>query len=247
MHFLHFPFRLTAVGILGSLAAASPLHADPFRESFDQVTDGQPLMALEGWSIQDGAGEGWALTATGGYEGGGIEVTTLGVYQRALPEENVATSGGRKPRFRAKVNIAASNDAYTYVLVDLRSTGGVNGLGIRFSGGKDPGSADNAIEMSEGGANWGDIQYRRVEAKWESGTWYEVEFSDITFDGDGVHAKVSVWPAKKPGSKLVENEKVTSYGSASSFQKINRIALGSKGADRKFLVDDLEFGTGKGE
>lgn len=228
---------LAAIFIAGFTGAGK---AEDFKESFDSITHGQPLEAAAGWVRSAAEGDVWVLMADGGHDGGGIEAPGKGSYRRELPDDQVRRAGD-VVRFRAKVKFEAENDAYTYVLFDLRDSNGVNGLGIRFNGGKGAGREDNSIGISQEGTNWGDIHYREVSAAWEIGTWYQIEISEVVFDRQGTTGKVSVSLVDDPNTKLISEEAITAYGSAPAFGKINLINIASTGAARTFHVDDLEL------
>lgn len=222
---------------------AIPLHAQQgYKESFDNVTDGQALSVMKNWSQTSGSADAWKLTATGGCAGGGVEVSSLGICQLKLPDDQSMKNGSGPYQLRLKIKIDVPNDAYTTILVDLRGSGGVNGLGIRLNGGKEQGSEDNGIEVSQGGTFWGDIQYQHVAAPWQTATWYQVEIDNIHFSTDGVTGSLTIYPVQDPKTKLVENKPVLSYGKAESFQTIDLISIGSTGAERRFIFDDIEFG-----
>ncbi len=232
--------RLTlACSSLILLTAIAPLCADDVKETFANISEGALLTTLPQWTHASEDEDTWTLSNLGA-DGGAFEATSKGSNHRTLTDREVIVPSQEPRIFRFKIRFIG-DDSWAAVQANLLEAGGINGCCIRFDGGESEGSGDNKIGISQGGAFWGDPKYKWIDARWQPNVWYQVEITNLLVTSQGATAKVTIFDLANPANKLVENQPLTSFGSAGTMQRLNIIAFSSTGAARPFQIGNIEL------
>lgn len=223
------------------LAAAPALAAENYREPFSAAAEHALLRDLPGWGLyQDGKGAA-ELSIAAGYEGMGARLSGNEQYRRRLGAGE-AQSVAASPEFRCKLRVMAPSDAYAQVQVLVGRDDGIHGLAIRFQGGKQDGSQDNVIQVSDGGVNWGRVHFTDCPGSaWKKETWYEIVLGPIRDEDGRVTARLVVREAGDGGAVLVDGQ--TAAATGGTFGAIDVVIVGNVGTDRAFHLDDLSLVT----
>ncbi|MDR1282791.1 MAG: hypothetical protein LBK99_18490 [Opitutaceae bacterium] len=223
-------------------AADAPLKSG---ESFAAVADCTSLDKLPGWSPHYGEGAAPLVLTAAGYEGAGARFSSKANFRRTLGPLPANGPRGVALEFRFKLRVMADSDAYVISQVMLGKSGGVSGLCVRFNGGTKDGREDNFIQVSDGGAGWGNTKFRNVpDSRWSKGVWYEIVITDIRPDGTGEGdpvGNVSIREIDTGGIEeilLVPDTSVARIGTG-AFDKADVVIIGNAGAARIFDVDDI--------
>lgn len=234
-----FPPRFLKIGVLALCLGVPALVQAQVKDELLNVSEGALLTTLPNWTF-NGDQDAWTISAGGKY-GGLIEARTAGTYHRRLEGGEVLDPAQPPYVFKAKICIAGS-DSWADARLCLLQSGGVNGMGISFSGGQNDGTSDNTIAISEGGTSWGETKFKTAAEGWQANTWYQVEIRDLRWDGGTLAGSVTVFPVDDPSQKLVDKAPIGVFGDPASFAKVDILSVASVGAARELQVSDIEFG-----
>ncbi|MDR1282172.1 MAG: hypothetical protein LBK99_15330 [Opitutaceae bacterium] len=219
-----------------------------YTEDFPDAPEGVLLKNMPGWHLNyplSASGEGAVVTARAGYRGAGIRFSLGETFIKILPEGRGVLMEGAPVEFRFKIRLI--DDAYAAAQILVGKNDGVNGLSVRFMGGKNGGVEDNMLRVSAGGENWGRGKSEDIaEARWRSEVWYEVILSNIrntgpALNGESVTALLSVIEVANPQNVLVKDRPVSGVGAAGKFDRIDAIVIGNMGVRRVFDIDDISL------
>lgn len=234
-------FPRTICRALALAASLSWLHAGDFEEKFADAPSGAMLTTVPGWQKPGEGPDTWTISMVEEQGTNYIEAPQPGIYRLDLEQRNASIMATDGPvDLKLKIKCTAKTDAYAEFAVDLRKSDGVNGVGLRFSGGKQAGNSDNILRGSSGGTSWGDVQLRDLAQNWRGDAWYQIEIRDVDLTRGGISGKLTIYPVDDPQNKLVDNEEITGYGKG-KIDRLDLLTLSSMGAARSFQIGDISI------
>ncbi len=216
-----------------------------WQEVFSGAAQDADLKTVENWTVHQGDGQGGKVKLAAGYSGLGARIELNEQYRCQIPENQALILEEKATgEFRLKLRIMAPNDGYVMTQVLIGSNDGVHGVAVRFNGGHRDGSADNFIQVSNGGASWGKISFDDMKkATWKKETWYEIVISDLSRDPHSatIEGKLTIREAGDAPDVVIESAPIRSFGTTVKFTKVNVVVVGNCGTARAFDVDDISL------